>query len=67
MGTADDSSKIGNGKDCAITAASDKDTSAYGRDNLITLYNYAEYFLANSNINQGSALGSQADGSASSN
>lgn len=62
MGTSADG--IGSGQDCAITDTSAKDTSVYGRENLITLYNYAEYFLANSNINQGSALGSQADGSA---
>jgi len=58
MGTAGDNG-MGNGKNCALT-----DSSSYGRANLVTLYNYAEYFLANSNINQGSALGSQADGSA---
>ena len=59
MGTSDSGSNMDNGKNCAIS-----DDSAYGRANLVTLYNYAEYFLANSNINQGSALGSQADGSA---
>lgn len=62
MGTTDSGSGMNNGQDCALT-----NSSAYGRDNLVTLYNYAEYFLANSNINQGSQLGSQADGSASGN
>lgn len=59
MGSTD---TVNDGKDCALT-----NSSVYGRDNLVTLYNYAEYFLANSNINQGSQLGSQADGSANNN
>lgn len=60
-------SNMGNGANCIISSSTSNDNSAYGRSNIITLYNYIEYFLANSNINQGSSLGSQADGSANAN
>jgi hypothetical protein len=60
MGNADGS--IESGKNCAIT-----DSSTYGKQNLITLYNYIDYYLANNNINQGSNLGCQSDGSCAQN
>ena len=60
-----------NGSDCIIgnkkSLFADSTNSQNPSDNVVTLYNYIEYFLANNNINQGSNLGSQADGSASSN
>jgi hypothetical protein len=56
MGVED---SVANGSQCVIS-----DSSTYGKSNLITLYNYVQYFLANSAINQGSNLGQQADGSA---
>jgi hypothetical protein len=54
MGTED---SLDNGKNCAIGSG-----GKYGDSNLRVLYNYIQYRLANSNINQGSNLGCEADG-----
>lgn len=55
-GTSDKS-----GKDCVV---GDTDSGKFDSNQMLALYNFVQYQLANSNINQGSELGSQADGSA---
>lgn len=56
MGSSSESNS--NGSNCAIS-----NSSTYGAQNLRALYNYIQYYLANNNINQGSNLGCQSDGS----
>jgi hypothetical protein len=57
MGSAADGQD--SGSNCAFG-----NSQKYGGDqNLKVLYNYIQYYLANNNINQGSNLGCQADGS----
>ena len=59
MGSKNDDSTIDTGSNCAFG-----NSKKYGGDqNLKILYNYIQYYLANTNINQGSNLGCKADGS----
>ena len=58
MGTSSTETNIPNGQNCVISSS-----STYGESNLVIFYNYIDYYLANNNINQGSNLGCQADGS----
>ena len=63
MGSSDE--KQGDGKNCSFGNDSKfSDNTSDDKDrNLKILYNYIQYYLANSNLNQGLHLGCEADGS----